>query len=205
MVRGNGIFGAGTNLSSRLITDFQKLSTQVEACRAFGYRIVLTSGTFDLAHPGHARYLEEARTHGDILVVGVDSDEKTRARKGDDRPLIPQDERIEMLAHLRHVDLIFLKELNHPHWELIRCVQPDVLIVSSSTKPYSDAELAQLKALCGDGRGEVIVLPPQATTSASARIRRFQIGIAQKIAADLAKAMPPVIDEVVARYTGGQK
>jgi D-beta-D-heptose 7-phosphate kinase/D-beta-D-heptose 1-phosphate adenosyltransferase len=198
MQRVNGIFGSGTNFQDRLIPDFKRMSEVVSACRVMGYKIVLTQGTFDLAYPGYALYLEKARSFGDMLIVGVDSDEKTRYRKGPKRPLIPQDERLIMLAHFRHVDILFLKEQDHPHWELIRTVRPDVLVVSESTKPYSKDELASLGEFCG----RVEVLPPQAVTSASARIRRFQMDIVQVLGDELRERLTKVVGEVVAKHTG---
>src|SRR5579863_4034366 len=73
-------------------------------------RIVFTNGCFDLLHPGHIRLLEEARSLGDVLVVGLNSDASVRRVKGDSRPLIPQQERAEVLAAVAAVDFVVIFE-----------------------------------------------------------------------------------------------
>src|SRR5437879_5546232 len=72
--------------------------------RAAGLRLIMTNGTFDLLHIGHVRYLQAARDLGDMLVVGVNSDASARGYKGPGRPVVPQDERAEIVAALRCVD-----------------------------------------------------------------------------------------------------
>ena len=86
----------------------ESLAELAEHLRGIGLRLVLTSGSFDLVHLGHVKYLAKAKELGDVLIVGVDSDAKIRRRKGEDRPMVPQSERLEMLAHQRPVDVIFL-------------------------------------------------------------------------------------------------
>ncbi|RJQ13847.1 D-glycero-beta-D-manno-heptose 1-phosphate adenylyltransferase [Candidatus Parcubacteria bacterium] len=137
----------------------------VRAYRTLGKLIVLTSGTFDLVHIGHARYLKYGRGLGDVLIVGIDSDDKVRRRKGPHRPVVPQEERVEILLHLPYVDHVFLKEDSHPHWRLIETVRPDVLLATEET--YTKAELKRLKKFCK----KVVVLEPQATTTTTARLR----------------------------------
>ena len=96
------------------------------AWRAAGERIVFTNGVFDLLHHGHVEYLEEARVLGDRLVVGVNSDASVRRLKGPARPLIPEDERAELLAALESVDLVAIFADDTP-LALIEEVAPDVL------------------------------------------------------------------------------
>ncbi len=139
---GARIFGANSNFKDRWIKDDNKLKKLVENCKGLGLKIVLTQGTYDMVHIGHARYFEEAKKHGDILIVAVDSDEKVRARKGPERPVVPQLERLEMVTHLRTVDLVYLKNIKSPHWNLIKLICPDVLIATKET--YSKAELMQI-------------------------------------------------------------
>lgn len=165
-----GIFGFGSNPEARYIPDHDKLIEQVDAMRTMGLNIVMTSGSFDMIHIGHSRYLEEAKARGDVLIVGVDSDSKVKVRKGEDRPVVPQDERVEMLAHLRHVDIVTLKYPDEPKWELIKRVSPDTLIVTEET--YEEETLHELKQFCG----RIVCLEPQAETSTSAKIRKMQIG-----------------------------
>ena len=146
------------------------LIKKVEACRELGQSIVMTSGSFDLTHIGHARYLELAKKYGDILVVGVDSDEKIRQRKGDTRPIVPDTERMELLAHLKPVDLVTIKHADEPKWELIKRITPDTLIVTEET--YDQQTLEELTDYCG----RVICLERMATTSTSAKVRLVEIG-----------------------------
>src|SRR5215210_5417312 len=81
-----------------------------EGWRGAGLRLVLTNGNFDLLHIGHVRYLEAARELGDILVVGINSDASVRTYKGPERPVVPQDERAEIVAALRCVDYTVIFE-----------------------------------------------------------------------------------------------
>lgn len=96
--------------------------------RAAGRRVVFTNGVFDLLHPGHTRYLREARAHGDVLIVAVNSDRSVRAQhKGDDRPITPEGERAELLAALAAVDAVVIFDEDTPQ-EIVSAVQPDVLV-----------------------------------------------------------------------------
>jgi rfaE bifunctional protein nucleotidyltransferase chain/domain len=90
-------------------------------------RVVFTNGCFDLLHPGHIRTLEEARSLGDVLVVGLNRDASVRQAKGDSRPLIREEERAELLAALEAVDFVVLFGEPTPR-ELIAELLPDVLV-----------------------------------------------------------------------------
>lgn len=168
-----GLFGNRSSFEARLIFDQKELKRKVEAIKELGLKIVLTSGSFDLLHIGHAGYLEKAKEYGDVLVVGVDDDEKMK-RKGPDRPMIPQAERTRLLSYLRGVDIITNKRANDEKWSLIKLVEPDTLITTQET--YTGKEIAELHEYCG----RVVVLPPQATTSTSAKIRRMNLGFGKK-------------------------
>lgn len=171
------------NLQHRFIRDQKMLPGIVQGLKKRGLRIVLVQGVWDLIHEGHAKFLEVARSHGDILVVGVDSDELTRKRKGPTRPVVPQKERIEMLTHLRHVDLITLREVDDDIGDLIRIVKPHVLVTSSGTQDFTERMKEEYKGVCGD----VITLMPQATTTTTARIRNLTIEGAEKLANEVRK------------------
>jgi rfaE bifunctional protein nucleotidyltransferase chain/domain len=95
--------------------------------RAGGGTIVFTNGVFDLVHRGHVEYLEEARRLGDRLVVGLNSDASVRRLKGPRRPIVPADERIELLESLEPVDLVVPFDDDTPA-ALIAAVAPDVLV-----------------------------------------------------------------------------
>lgn len=102
-------------------------STLITRARAAGKTIVFTNGVFDLLHPGHVRYLRHARSLGDLLVVGVNSDRSVRANKGRNRPLTPEAERTEILEALSCVDAVVAFDESTPH-DLIAVLQPDVLV-----------------------------------------------------------------------------
>src|SRR6185437_6238006 len=93
--------------------------------RAKGKRIVFTNGCFDLIHAGHTRYLQAARSLGDVLVVGVNSDASVRTLdKAPDRPIVPEAQRAEVLAALGCVDFVVIFDESNP-LQLITAVQPD--------------------------------------------------------------------------------
>src|SRR5215831_13233805 len=105
--------------------DADALAAFVGDARAAGKRIVFTNGVFDILHPGHVRYLQAARRHGDLLIVGLNSDASVRRNKGPERPINP--ERAEVLAALACVDAVSIFDEDTPA-EIIRRVQPDVLV-----------------------------------------------------------------------------
>ena len=98
-----------------------------EDLRREGRRVVFTNGVFDLLHPGHIRYLSQARRLGDALIVGVNSDRSVRSNKGDGRPINAESERAEVLAALEVVDAVVVFDEDTPH-EVIAAIQPDVLV-----------------------------------------------------------------------------
>jgi len=90
-------------------------------------RIVFTNGVFDILHPGHLRYLQQARALGDVLIVGLNSDASVRRNKGPERPINPEAERAEVLEALECVDAVVVFDDDTPA-EIIRAIQPDVLV-----------------------------------------------------------------------------
>ena len=99
----------------------------VGTLRAAGLTVVFTNGVFDLLHPGHVRYLQQARALGDALIVGVNSDRSVRTNKGPGRPITPEAERAEILAGLACVDAVVIFDAPTPH-DVIAAIQPDVLV-----------------------------------------------------------------------------
>jgi rfaE bifunctional protein nucleotidyltransferase chain/domain len=95
-----------------------------------GKRVVFTNGCFDLLHPGHIHSLEAARALGDFLVVGINSDESVRVLKGEGRPLIPEQERAEILASLECVDGVVIFDQLTPQ-KVVAALLPDVLVKGS--------------------------------------------------------------------------
>jgi D-beta-D-heptose 7-phosphate kinase/D-beta-D-heptose 1-phosphate adenosyltransferase len=107
-------------------TKDQALADVLKARRS-GKTIVFTNGVFDLLHPGHVRYLKDARRLGDYLMVGINSDRSVRANKSPDRPITPEGERAEILAALACVDGVVVFDEDTPH-DIIVALQPDVLV-----------------------------------------------------------------------------
>ncbi len=99
----------------------------VSALQAAGRRVVFTNGVFDLLHPGHVRYLAEARRQGDALLVAVNSDRSVRAIKGPRRPVNSERDRAEVLSALSAVDAAVIFDEDDPH-AIIAAVRPDVLV-----------------------------------------------------------------------------
>jgi rfaE bifunctional protein nucleotidyltransferase chain/domain len=95
--------------------------------RKQGQKIVFTNGCFDLLHVGHIRYLQEARTLGDCLIIGLNSDRSVRSIKDPHRPLIPEDQRAEVLAALECVDYIVLFDEADP-FKVIEEIKPEILV-----------------------------------------------------------------------------
>jgi rfaE bifunctional protein nucleotidyltransferase chain/domain len=168
----SGLFADASNFSLRYVPDYQRIADIVGALRTLGLKVVLTSGSFDIIHEGHSMYLEAARHFGDFLIVGVDSDEKIRERKGSHRPAVPEMERLRMVTHQRGVGLVTLKHLHDERWRLIKTVRPEVLVATEDT--YNPGDIEQLEQrYCG----RVEVLERMATVSTSARLRRIQLGV----------------------------
>lgn len=192
-----GIFGDGTNVKDRYIRDHKKLAKLVSHWKQLGLKIVLTSGSWDLFHVGHAEYLERAKALGDLLIVGVDSDEKVRARKGPHRPVVPEEERVRILCHVRHVDVVTLKPQSEAKNGLIKLVRPDVLILSKSTR-HKSADIKEKKKYVG----KVVLLDPQASTSTSAKVRLLHVSGADRFAKEVAARIPDLMEEVMEGLAG---
>lgn len=192
-----GIFGDRSNFDDRFVPDYDRLAAVVASLKDVGLRIVLTSGSFDLVHEGHALYLEKAREHGDVLIVGVDSDEKIRNRKGPDRPVVPEQERLRMLTHFRPVDIVTLKSSDELKWSLIKAVRPDVLIATDET--YNQEQIDELQAnYCGT----VVVLPRMAETTTTARLRLLQLELGKRIKDAFTEASGPFFEAVIEKVVG---
>ena len=156
-------------MSSTAVPESQR--RRLEAWRTAGERIVFTNGVFDLLHRGHVDYLEEARALGDRLVVGVNSDASVRRIKGPDRPLVPADERAELLAALACVDLALVFDEDTPE-RLIREVEPDVLVKGGDWTPdrIVGREFVESRG------GRVLSVPLREGLSTTALIERIIAG-----------------------------
>ncbi len=99
-----------------------------------GKKIVFTNGCFDILHLGHVEYLNEARTLGDALIIGLNSDLSVKALKGDDRPINNENDRKEMLLNLRAVDCVQIFSEETP-LEIIKLIKPNILVKGGDWKP----------------------------------------------------------------------
>jgi len=133
----------------------------VETAKAHGRRVVFTNGVFDILHVGHVRYLEAARSLGDMLVVGLNTDEGVKRFKGPDRPIVSQFERAEVLAALECVDVIVLFGERLPT-RLIVALKPSVHVKGGD---YALDDLPEAPAVVRNG-GEVRTIPYDATSTA---------------------------------------
>jgi D-glycero-beta-D-manno-heptose 1-phosphate adenylyltransferase len=111
----------------RKILGREELVEERERMRGEGKQLVFTNGCFDLLHPGHVRYLDQARALGDALVVALNSDRSVRALKGEGRPILSQRERAEVMAALESVDYVTIFDEETPR-ELIAALLPDILV-----------------------------------------------------------------------------
>lgn len=110
-----------------MILDWEAMIKERERLRREGLSLVFTNGCFDLLHPGHVRYLKQARALGDALVVALNSDASVRALKGANRPILNQPERAEVIAALESVDYVVVFDDETPQ-SLIAVLIPDVLV-----------------------------------------------------------------------------
>lgn len=125
---------AGEVIHPGVLRDRRAAAAWADAQREAGLRIVFTNGVFDILHPGHLRYLHAARSHGDLLIVGLNSDASVRRNKGPARPINPEHERAEILAALACVDAVSVFDDDTPA-EIIRRVQPDILVKGADWPP----------------------------------------------------------------------
>ena len=134
-----------------------------------GRRVVFTNGCFDLLHPGHIRLLEEARALGDMLVVGLNGDASVRILKGEGRPIIPEQERAEILAAFECVDAVVIFNEPTPR-EIISALLPDVLVKGGDWRP--DQIIGREEVEAAGGRVVSIpVVPGHSTTALLQKIR----------------------------------
>jgi D-glycero-beta-D-manno-heptose 1-phosphate adenylyltransferase len=116
------------------IQTLETIEKQLNIWRFQEKKIVFTNGCFDLLHFGHVDYLSEAADMGDVLIIGLNSDDSVRKLKGPKRPVNPQDSRAYMLASLSFVTAVIIFEEQTPI-KLIECIKPNLLVKGSDYKP----------------------------------------------------------------------
>jgi len=175
MQRAIRIIKGTATFEDRFFPDHVVLVAFLEILRSMNCIICFITGVWDLIHIGHATYIwrgkEETRklypnAENVITVIGVDSDAFTKQRKGPNRPIVPEDERLRMLGHLRPVDVLTLQTESD---QLFRIVPHEVRVISESTQDLPGLEM--IKEQCE----HVVNLPPQAETSTTARVRRLSL------------------------------
>ncbi|MFA4846553.1 MAG: adenylyltransferase/cytidyltransferase family protein [Patescibacteria group bacterium] len=180
----------------RFVPEHEDLVKLIDVLRSMGCTVVFTTGVWDLIHIGHAEYISRGKkeatklypdTDHVIMVVGVDTDELTKQRKGPDRPIVPQDERLKMLGHLRAVDILTLQ---YGHDQLYGILPHDVRVVSQSTEDLPELEKIQLRC------AHIVNLPPQAETSTTARVRRLTLDGAANVLLRIERGLTATLLEV---------
>jgi D-beta-D-heptose 7-phosphate kinase/D-beta-D-heptose 1-phosphate adenosyltransferase len=150
----NPTFRAG----QRKVMNRAAMGDIVAQAKSEGKTVVFTNGCFDILHIGHIRYLQDARAFGDMLVVGVNSDETVRRLKGAGRPIVPEHERLEVLAALECIDYVTVFEEDTPV-ELILTIRPSVHVKGGD---YSIQDLPEAEAVRNIG-GVVRTVPYTST------------------------------------------
>ncbi|MEW6607985.1 MAG: D-glycero-beta-D-manno-heptose 1-phosphate adenylyltransferase [bacterium] len=136
------------------IKTLEELKNIISDLKNQGKQIVFTNGCFDILHYGHIKYLEEAKTYGDILIVAINSDESIKKIKGDTRPLMPQEDRAYILSALSCVDYVLIFEEIEPV-RIISELIPDVLVKGG------DYQLNEIKGreIVTSAGGKVLTIP----------------------------------------------
>lgn len=160
--------GSLDGASAKIILDPKVLKSQVMACRQLGAKVVVTIGSWDMLHIGHLRYLMRARSLGDILVVGVDTDRAIKLYKGPNRPITPEEERLEMLSYQQCVTFATTIDdiSDHGTWRyaLIRLLKPEIFVAVEGSYPERQRRVIERYS------GELVVLPRQAENTSTSQI-----------------------------------
>ncbi len=156
------------NKKNCIILDYSELKRIIDAHRTLGHKIVCTVGSWDMLHIGHLRYLMKAKGQGDVLVVGADSDRGIKIYKNELRPVIPQEERMEMLSYQDCVDYVTLvddiDDQGKWQYELVKIIEPDLFVTTNYS--YSSEQIK----VVGQYSKDVLILPRQAENTSSTEI-----------------------------------
>ena len=152
-----------------MIVDINDIETVSEEIKLQGRRLVFTNGCFDIIHPGHTAYLRQAKELGDILMVGLNSDDSVRRLKGEGRPLNCVEDRAEVLQSLKPVDIVVVFTEDTP-FNLISLVRPDVLVKGGD---YKADEIVGADIVKPNG-GKVVVIPFVKGKSTTALVEKIK-------------------------------
>jgi cytidyltransferase-like protein len=196
------ILQGGNGLKEKYIEDFDALNKIVGQLRDAGYSIALVMGVYDMFHVGHKRYLEAASKFGDVLIVGVDTDDLTRQMKGKKdpkRPFTPFESRIEILAALSFITIVTRRHTDRDIDDLLKIVHPDVLVISKTTSTFTSEKVAEIKKFCPNTRIEHLEAQADPNvTSTTAALRRLRGEGVQEFAENLTQ----MIQAEVSRFLG---
>ena len=146
--------GSAVRLALSKILTLEDAYRVIDNHKAHGVRVVFTNGCFDLLHPGHTRYLADARKLGDLLIVAVNSDRSVQDLKGEGRPIFPQEERAEILAALEAVDYVTIFDDPTPQAVIARML-PHVLVKGAGWGPNEIVGRVEVEA----AGGRVVSMP----------------------------------------------
>jgi len=136
------------------VKSWEELKKEVDRLHGEGKKIVFTNGCFDILHAGHVRYLTQAREAGDVLVVALNSDSSVRKIKGEKRPIVPQNERAEVISSLKSVDYVTFFNEDTP-LALIEYLRPDLLVKGAD---WREEEIAGRDQVISWG-GKIVLIP----------------------------------------------
>lgn len=166
-------------MKAKIVLDYNELKKFVEAHKTLEQKVVCTIGSWDMLHIGHLRYLINAKNQGDILIVGTDSDAAIKRYKNEYRPIIPQDERMEMLSYQDCVDYITLiddvDDKGAWNYELLKTIKPDIYVCINES--YPEDQKNDIRKYVN----ELIELPRQAEKTSTTDIieKTFKSHLAQ--------------------------
>jgi D-glycero-beta-D-manno-heptose 1-phosphate adenylyltransferase len=146
--------------AERKALDREALAKAVDEAKQQGKSVVFTNGCFDILHVGHVRYLQDARSLGDMLVVGVNSDESVRKLKGPERPVVSELERVEILSALECVDYVSVFPEDTPI-EIILAIKPSIHVKGGDYKAEDLPEASAVKSV--GGRVEIVTFTSTAS------------------------------------------
>ncbi|MDH4267457.1 MAG: D-glycero-beta-D-manno-heptose 1-phosphate adenylyltransferase [Deltaproteobacteria bacterium] len=154
------------NKKTKTITQMRKF---LPGLKAQGKKVVFTNGCFDILHVGHVRYLKKAKSLGDILIIGLNTDRSVRIIKGENRPIVPEKERAEVLSALEFVDyIVFFNEPDPLH--LIEALKPDILAKGAD---WSKDRIIGREIVENLG-GRVVLVPMVAGASSTGLIEKIK-------------------------------
>lgn len=190
------VLGPDAGIEERFILDWNEILEVVTFLRNQGKKVVVTGGSWDMMHLGHTKYLRSARALGDVLIVGVDSDQLIKKSKGPDRPIQTQEERLEHLCEMRPVTIVTLYDADKGKdgEAFVRMIRPDILVMSESTGKRGDFDPSHWQKEY-EGICEVRILPPQAETSTTNVIRSLHIKGVKSVSSLVSTTMTKVYSE----------